>query len=176
MASPYIGEIRIFAGTFAPVGWALCDGKLYSIAENETLYTLIGTAYGGDGSSTFAVPDFRSRVPIGSGQSKSGQVFAPGNAAGSEQVTLSENTLPPHSHDVNTVSSEANAATPLNTLPAGAPSTLPAHYVTAAKSPVRMAPAAIGSGGGAALPISVVQPVQALNFIIAMTGIYPSPQ
>src|SRR5512140_1495707 len=97
MSSPYIGEIRMFAGNFAPVGWAFCQGQLLAISENDALFNLIGTTYGGDGQNTFALPDLRSRVPVHSGTNQS-QSFILGEKAGVEAVTLTVQQIPAHSH------------------------------------------------------------------------------
>src|SRR4051794_14758376 len=104
MAQPYVGEIRLFAGNFAPAGWMLCDGQLLPIAENEVLFQLIGTSYGGDGQSTFALPDLRSRVPIHQG---SGFILA--QAGGSETATLGISQIPTHSHSVLASADPANS-------------------------------------------------------------------
>src|SRR5574338_956028 len=93
MAQPYVGEIRMFAGNFAPAGWAFCDGSILPISENETLFNLVGTTYGGDGQSTFALPDLRGRIPIHQG---AGFVLA--ETGGAERVTLTQNQIPAHSH------------------------------------------------------------------------------
>src|SRR2546426_7916463 len=100
MAQPYVGEIRMFAGNFAPAGWMFCDGQLLPISENETLFNLIGTTYGGDGQSTFALPDLQSRVPIHMGTSTLGTTYTEGEKAGVEQVTLTTQQLPTHNHSV----------------------------------------------------------------------------
>jgi microcystin-dependent protein len=104
MSNPYVGEIRLFGGNFAPAGWAFCDGSLQSIAENETLFSLIGTTYGGDGEQTFALPDLRGRVPVHVGPG-----FAQGQAGGSEQVTLSSAHLPAHGHPLLGTSATASS-------------------------------------------------------------------
>jgi microcystin-dependent protein len=173
---PYIGEIRMFGGTFAPAGWQFCDGTLYPIAEYETLYALIGTTYGGDGQSMFAVPDLRSRIPIGTGPTAAGQVFVAGVPGGAESVTLTQAQLPAHAHNVKAVSSPGNTGSPLNALPATASSGGTKHYVTAPKTLTKLAPAAVGPNSDTSAPISIVQPVVAVNYIIAMSGVYPSPQ
>src|SRR3954470_13245240 len=104
MADPYIGEIRMFGGNFAPVGWAFCQGQLLSIAENDTLFNLIGTTYGGDGQSTFALPDLRGRLPLGVGQGQGLQNYQLGEFGGVESVTLTSSQLASHTHPIDTSS------------------------------------------------------------------------
>src|SRR5881296_1980148 len=113
MAQPYVGEIRMFAGNFAPAGWMFCEGQLLPISENETLFQLIGTTYGGDGQSTFALPDLRGRIPIHQGNG-----FVLAQTGGSESVTLSVNQLPLHSHPFFGSLANANATNPGGNLPA----------------------------------------------------------
>src|SRR5213075_1703642 len=98
MAQPYVGEIRMFAGNFAPAGWMFCDGQLLPISENETLFQLIGTTYGGDGESTFALPDLRGRIPIHQGTGTDGTTYTLAEAGGVESVTLTTNQIPSHTH------------------------------------------------------------------------------
>src|SRR5436305_2674029 len=110
MAPPYVGEIRMFGGTFAPAGWAFCNGEVLPISENETLFNLIGTTYGGDGQSTFALPDLQGRVPlhVGSG-------FVLGQNGGSESVTLTTQQIPGHNHTANTTAAAGTTNVPNNT-------------------------------------------------------------
>src|SRR5437016_11474077 len=116
MAQPYVGEIRMFAGNFAPAGWMFCNGSLLPISENEVLFQVIGTTYGGDGQSTFAIPDFQGRVPIHMGNS-----FTEGEKAGVESVTLTVNQIPSHTHSLQGTSASAAGTAPSNaTLPAAA--------------------------------------------------------
>src|SRR5882762_11060093 len=98
MSQPYVGEIRMFGGTFAPAGWAFCAGALMAISENDTLFNLIGTTYGGDGQSTFALPDLRSRVPVHMGTLSGGGTYTIGQSGGEETVTLTVNQTPAHTH------------------------------------------------------------------------------
>ena len=104
MAQPYVGELRLFAGNFAPAGWMFCDGQLLPISENEALFQLIGTTYGGDGQSTFALPDLRGRIPIHQGNG-----FIVGESGGTEQVTLTASQLPTHTHSLRASSAAASA-------------------------------------------------------------------
>src|SRR3954471_18352491 len=105
MAQPYIGEIRMFAGNFAPAGWMFCQGQVMPISENETLFVLIGTTYGGDGQETFALPDLQGRVPIGTGAGPDGHTYQLGEMSGAESVTLTTNNLASHTHVVSAATS-----------------------------------------------------------------------
>jgi microcystin-dependent protein len=166
MSNPYVGEIRIFAGNFAPVGWAFCDGSVLAISENPTLFNLIGTTYGGDGQSTFALPDLRGRAPMHQGNG-----FTLAQAGGVETVTLTTNQIPGHSH----VPQAAIGAT-------GNPANSPANNVwsgwtggqfTTQAPGVSMSAAAVGSAGGSQLHDNMPS-FLAINFIISLFGIYPS--
>ena len=166
MSSPYIGEIRLFPGNFAPQGWAFCDGSLLSIAANTALFQLIGTTYGGDGQSTFALPDLRSRTPIHQGQ---GSIV--GQLSGTETVTLTVAQVPAHSH---VAQAAANAS--------GNPDDSPANnfwsgwtggQFSAQAPSVSMNAAALGAAGGSQ-PHDNMVPFLAINFIIALQGIFPT--
>lgn len=161
----YIGEIRIFAGTFAPVGWAFCDGQLMPISENDALFSLIGTTYGGDGQDTFALPDLRGRLPLHQG---SGSIL--GESAGVEEVTLSAGQIPAHSHRLQATTSTANQSSPAGN--ALAQSTAADLYVEDTAT-AGMATASIAPVGGSQ-PHSNLQPYLCLNFIISLFGVYPS--
>ncbi|CAM3780528.1 phage tail protein [Roseateles saccharophilus] len=164
MSSPYVGEIRLFAGNFAPVGWALCQGQLLPIVENETLFNLIGTTYGGDGQSTFALPDLAGRIPVHAGQ---GHVI--GEKGGAESVTLTSSQIPQHTHAML-----ASTTAAIGTSPAGAllATTNVASYDTApAATP--MAAVGIGMAGGSQ-PHDNMAPTVAVNYIISLFGIFPS--
>src|SRR5690348_13380835 len=120
MATPYIGEIRMFGGNFAPAGWAFCNGQLLPIAQNDALYTLLGTTYGGDGVNTFALPDLRGRAPVHFGQGSGLSNYVQGQQYGAEQVTLNVNQIPAHNHLVNCNSAGSNqAGVATKTTPAG---------------------------------------------------------
>src|SRR5687768_13401698 len=114
MAQPYVGEIRMFRGNFAPAGWLFCDGQLLPISENETLFQLIGTTYGGDGQETFGLPDLRGRVPIHQGLGPDGTTYNLGEMAGVEAVTLTTQQIPIHSHRAMGSSDTGNQPTPTN--------------------------------------------------------------
>lgn len=175
MSEPYIGEIVMFAGNFAPRGWQLCQGQLLSIAQNSALFSILGTTYGGDGVTTFALPDLRSRVPVQQGQGPGLSQYVLGEAAGTENVTLLTSQMPAHTHLPLGFNGTADQTTPGNNIPATTNnptdrSDLPA-YVAASQANAPMAP--VSSAGGSQ-PFSVLQPFLALNFIIAIEGIFPS--
>ena len=170
MAQPYIGEIRIFAGNFAPVGWAFCDGQLMPISENDALFILIGTTYGGDGQETFALPNLQSRVPIHIGTSpKSGQNYAIGEAAGVEEVTLSVQQLPVHTHPLLGSTGNGAQANPSNNVLAS--STLVKPYANESVG-TAMAPSSVQPVGGSQ-PHTNLQPYLCVNFIISLFGLFP---
>ena len=165
MGTPYVGEIRMFAGNFAPAGWMLCQGQLLPISENETLFNLIGTTYGGDGQSTFALPNLASRVPIHQGQG-----FILAQTGGSESVTLTPQQIPAHSHVPMAFSGTGSQDSPANGVWASSsPST---QYSSTAPS-LAMANNALGNSGGAQ-PHDNMVPFLAINFIISLFGIFPS--
>jgi microcystin-dependent protein len=168
MGEPYVGEIRMFAGNFPPNGWMFCDGSLLPISENETLFQLIGTTYGGDGQSTFALPDLRGRLPIHMGNG-----FTLGEAAGVEEVTLTTQQIPIHTHPLLCA---ASGGTP-NSNPAGGywGPTDQTQYSTAA-STVQMGNPAITSGAtGGSQPHTNFMPYLCIDFIISLFGVFPSP-
>jgi microcystin-dependent protein len=161
MADPYIGEIRIFAGNFAPAGWAFCDGSLLPIAENDALFILIGTTYGGDGQATFALPDLRGRVPLHAGNG-----YTLGQVGGSEAVTLTEAQLPQHAHPAIYAQGGTPTTSPINGLPASGAVNLFAAAATPA--------GAATTSAGASQPHENMAPFLAISFIIALFGIFPS--
>ena len=170
MSNPYIGEIRLFAGSFAPDGWALCQGQLVAIAENDALFSLIGTTYGGDGEQTFGLPDLRGRVPIhqGSGPGLSQRFI--GERAGAETVTLSAAQLPAHSHALVATAAPASAtAGPA----AGVLATASVKLYGTGTPSTALANAAIAPASGGNQPHENMAPFLAVNYIIALYGIYP---
>jgi microcystin-dependent protein len=170
MSDPFIGEVRLFAGNFAPQGWALCQGQLVAIAENTALFTLIGTTYGGDGQNTFALPDLRGRVPIHQGQGGGLSSRVMGQLGGAETVTLAAAQMPAHSHPLVASSGPAQAASvPSGSVPAATSISL---YGTSAPS-LPMAGNAVASTGGSQ-PHENMAPFVAMNYIISLFGIYPS--
>jgi microcystin-dependent protein len=164
MGTPYVGEIRMFAGNFAPAGWALCQGQILAISENDVLFTLIGTTYGGDGQTTFALPDLQSRVPVHVGPG-----FVQGQTAGVESVTLTTSQIPAHSHVPLCSSGAGTNASPQNDVWAALDSNI---YSDVAPS-VIMAPSALGSTGGSQ-PHDNMVPFLVINFIISLFGVFPS--
>jgi microcystin-dependent protein len=166
MAQPYVGEIRMFAGNFAPAGWMFCEGQLLSIAEYETLFQLIGTSYGGDGQSTFALPDLRGRLPLHMGNSL---ILA--EQGGVEAVTLTVNQIPAHSHPMLAAATPGNVASPGGNLLANSLNVTP--YINDAPTG-NMNAAAIGATGGSQ-PHNNFQPYLCVDFIISLFGIFPSP-
>ena len=173
MSEPFIGEIRMFAGTFAPRGWALCDGQLLAVSQNDALFSLLGTIYGGDGRTTFALPDLRGRIPIHAGQGPGLSSRSLGTRSGSENVTLNGNELPSHNHDVFASSSAASAGTASGNVSA---STSPTNiYSTSLAVSQTMNSAAVSQTGGNRSHTNLM-PTLCVNFIIALFGLYPSRQ
>ena len=169
MAQPFIGEIRMFAGNFAPAGWMFCEGQLLPISENEPLFILIGTTYGGDGESTFALPDLRGRLPIHQGEG-----FILGETGGAEETTLSVNQIPAHSHPFLATGDLATAASVAGALPAT--TNVSKRVYAAGNSPVSaFAPQSVAPSGGSQ-PHTNFQPYLCVDFIISLFGIFPSPQ
>jgi len=166
VAQPYVGEIRMFGGNFAPAGWMLCEGQLLPISENETLFQLIGTTYGGDGQSTFALPDLRGRIPIHQG---SGFILA--ETGGAEEITLTIQQIPAHGHPLLAAGVTGDQINASGNLPANSFNVTP--YINDAPSG-NMNAAAIGSTGGSQ-PHTNFQPYLCVNFIISLFGIFPSP-
>jgi microcystin-dependent protein len=169
MSQPYVGEIRMFAGNFAPAGWNFCDGTLLAISQYDALFNLIGTTYGGNGQSTFGVPDLRGRIPIHQGNSGQG-TFVLGANGGTETVTLNATQIPSHTHPFMATANNGNNNNPSNQA-LGAQPTI-ALYIPAAGS-VSLAPSAISSTGGSQ-PHNNFQPYLCINFIISLFGVYPN--
>lgn len=166
MAQPYVGEVRMFAGNFAPAGWMFCEGQLLPISENETLFQLIGTTYGGDGESTFALPDLRGRVPLHQGNG-----FILAETGGAEEITLTENQIPAHNHPLLASADPSNSLNFKNNV-IGTPLTATPFF--AAAPTLALSPDAITSVGGSQ-PHTNFQPYLCINFIISLFGIFPSP-
>jgi len=168
MGQPYVGEIRLFAGNFAPEGWMVCDGALLPISQFDVLFVLIGTTYGGDGQSTFALPDLRGRAIVHQGGG-----FVIGQPGGAESVTLTGPQISGHTHTVLATTAAATASTPgPGVMLAAAPSSA-LIYDTATTNLVPMSPQAIGAAGGNQ-PHENRQPYLAINYIISLFGIFPS--
>lgn len=166
MAQPYVGEIRMFAGNFAPAGWMFCEGQLLPISENETLFQLIGTTYGGDGESTFALPDLRGRIPIHQGNG-----FILAETGGAEEITLTVQQIPAHSHPLLATQTVANDQTPSQNILA---QTGTFDGYQSSPPSATMAPQSIGPVGGSQ-PHTNFQPYLCIDFIISLFGIFPSP-
>ena len=167
MAQPYIGEIRMFGGNFAPVGWAFCSGQLLPISEYDTLFTLIGTTYGGDGQSTFALPNLQSRVPIHKG-TNGGNTYTLGEMAGTEQETLTTNQIPAHTH-TPLASNNGGSDTPTGNY-WGTTATGKCYGTPGAAVPMNAA--SIFPAGGSQ-PHDNMIPFLCINYIISLYGIFP---
>lgn len=173
MGDPYIGEIRMFGGNFAPVGWAFCDGRLLPISENEALFILISTTYGGDGETTFALPDLRGRFPIHMGTGPSGNTYVLGEPGGVETVTLTTQQIPSHTHQVLASLNNGNSNTPTGATWATAGGIN--LYVPLSEDPdIAPLSATAVAQTGSNQPHSNMQPYLAVNFILSLFGIFPS--
>jgi microcystin-dependent protein len=168
MSSPYIGEIRIFAGNFAPAGWAFCDGAPVPISENDALFVLLGTTFGGDGESTFNLPDFQGRVPVHQG-TLSGTTFTLGEKGGTESVTLNSNQMPTHTHSLR-----ASSDTGTQPQPQGAViSRIPSGFLYTGFPPDQPMNASSVQVTGGSQPHENMLPFLSLSFIISLFGIFP---
>ncbi len=170
MSEPFVGEIRMFGFNFEPQGWAFCDGQLLSISQNAALFSLLGTTYGGDGVSTFALPDLRSRVPVSQGQGEGLSSYAEGQAGGTETVTLTPAQMPAHTHAVSASSSPAASERPACRVLARSPDH---SYVPEPDTDTVMNPKMIGEAGNSQ-PHDNIQPYLVLNFCIALQGVFPA--
>ena len=173
MSTPYIGEIRMFGGNFAPQGWAFCSGATMPISENEALFNLIGTTYGGDGQATFNLPNLSGRIPIHAGQGPGiSQNYQIGEQAGVESVTLTTQQLPSHNHVLLASSSPGNRASPAGAVPAK-------HrdhkaFVAAGPDPRQLNPQTLSPAGGSQ-PHENMPPYLCVSFVISLFGIFPTP-
>lgn len=173
---PYIGEIEMFAGNYAPQGWALCNGQTLSIAQNQTLFAVIGTTYGGDGKTTFCLPDLRGRVPIGMGQAPGLPYYAEGQTGGSGTVTLTPNQDPLHNHPLNASTGVGNTNVPSPNAVLGiatTPDRQEVNIYTTSPANTTLGPTSIGPSGGSQ-PVDSMQPYLTINYIIALQGIWPT--
>ena len=166
MAQPYVGEIRMFAGNFAPAGWQFCEGQLLPISENETLFQLIGTTYGGDGQSTFALPDLRGRLPVHQGNG-----FVLAETGGAEEITLTVSQVPAHSHALLASADPTQVPNPGGNV-LGTPQTTTPFIAIPPSLP--LSPQSVTSVGGSH-PHTNFQPYLCVDFIISLFGIFPSP-
>jgi microcystin-dependent protein len=172
MSEPFIGEIIMFAGNFAPKGWMLCQGQLLAIAQNTALFSILGTTYGGDGVTTFALPDFRGRYPMQQGQGPGLTPRSLGEQGGSETVTLISTQMPAHNHSLLCSNGQSDLSIPQGNVLGADQGGATLNYV-AGPLDATMNPATIGAAGGSQ-PHQNMSPFLALNFIIAVQGIYPS--
>lgn len=176
MAQPYIGEIRLFAGNYAPVGWLLCQGQTLYISDNEPLFSLLGTTYGGDGQTTFALPALQGKLPVGQGQGPGLTNRLIGQQLGLENVSITTIEMPGHTHTINATSADASTITPspgvlLSTVPSAQ-----GFYDAGTPNPTTKAALALQTIGqmGGSLPHSNHMPTASINYIIATAGIFPS--
>jgi microcystin-dependent protein len=170
MSEPFVGEIRMFAGNFAPRGWAFCDGQLLAVSQNDALFSLLGTIYGGDGRTTFGLPDVRGRVPLHQGTGPGLSLRRLGSKSGSENETLTINQLANHSHDFNANAALATVETPAGKVVAQGSGV---NFYREETQNMNMASGMIGHTGGSRSHANLM-PTLCINFIIALFGIYPS--
>ena len=173
MSSPYIGEIRMFGGSFAPAGWAFCAGQLVPISQNDTLFNLIGTTYGGDGQSTFALPDLQGRFPVHQG-TVSGTTFTIGEKSGTETVTLTTNQIPQHNHSAIASTNVGDQTTPLNNTWAQKANAPTVYSTVAGAGTLSNMNAQNLSSSGGSQPHENMQPFLVVSFIISLFGIFPT--
>src|SRR5690606_2295885 len=152
---PFLGEIKMFAGTFAPNGWAKCEGQILSISHNSALFSLLGTTYGGDGQTTFALPDLRGRAPLHSGQGPGLSDYSLGQQGGTESTTLTVNNLPAHNHTINGIVEDGNSASPTGNFPAGTKLLDPEYSNSGTVTPMN---ASMVGNTGNSNPINNMQP------------------
>jgi microcystin-dependent protein len=171
MSEPFIGEVRMFGGNFAPAGWAFCDGALMPIAENDQLFTLIGTTYGGDGQSTFALPNLQGRIPIHQGQGPGiTQSYVIGEMLGVESVTLTTQQIPVHNHAFTASTGAGSSTTPVDNIPASPP----VAKLYRSGTPSDPFPAGLVQPSGGSQPHDNLMPYIAINYIISLFGIFPN--
>lgn len=173
---PFIGQIMMFAGNFAPRGWALCNGQLLPIAQNTALFSILGTTYGGDGKTTFALPDLRGRFPMSSGNGPGLTPRPLGEKSGSESVTLTVANMPAHNHSLSGNAEDGTSSSPegglLSAVSASDASNIPRIYGQSTRV-VPLAASSVGATGGSQ-PVGTMPPFEVVNFMIALEGIYPS--
>ena len=174
MAQPYIGEIRMFAGTFAPAGWAFCSGQKLPISENETLFQLIGTTYWGDGQNDFGLPDLQSRIPIHRGTGPDGVTHVIGEKAGTEQETLTIQQIPSHTHPFTASTNNGTQVNPGGNLIGASFSSVQPYVNSAPNAAAALSINAVTPVGGSQ-PHENTQPFLCINYIISLFGLFPSP-
>ena len=170
MSSPYVGEVRLVGFNFAPAGWNFCNGALVSIAENEALFNLIGTTYGGDGQSTFAMPDLRGRIPLHQGSNGISN-YVMGQIGGAENVTIASNTYPQHSHVLYASPNPGTSGSPTGNVAGGLSD---AYSASAPSASLPMNATVLSSAQGSGQPHSNLQPYLTLNWVISLFGVFPS--
>jgi len=168
MSDPFVGEIRMFGGNYAPRGWTFCNGALMAISQNETLFTLIGTTYGGDGQSTFGIPNLLGRIPVHQG-TNAGTPYSLGQMSGTESVTLTAGQMPVHTHPLNCGTATGTATTAAGNILAG--STLSPYTATAADSSMNNQSVSVAGGSQ---PHDNMMPYLCISFILSLEGIFPS--
>jgi microcystin-dependent protein len=173
MGQPYVGEIRMFAGNFAPNGWMFCEGAPLPISQYDVLFQLIGTTYGGDGEETFNLPNLASRVPIHQGTGPDGTTYQMGEMAGTEQETLSVQQIPVHNHPAQATNSQGTSQNPSGAVLASPTTAQPNTILYGNDSVAQMNNTAISAAGGNQ-PHENTQPFLCINFIISLFGIFPS--
>jgi len=177
MSTPYLGQITMFGGNYAPQGWAFCNGQVMNISQNQALFSLLGTAYGGNGTTTFALPNLISRLPVGQGQGAGLSSYVLGQPGGTPSVTLLQTQMPNHTHALNATATAANANTISNTALPGTPASPGLFYASQGSGPAlstyNMAGGAVGPAGNN-LAHNNLMPSLCVSFIIAMQGVYPS--
>jgi microcystin-dependent protein len=171
MSEPFLAEIRMFTGNFAPQGWAMCNGQILPINQNQALFSILGTTYGGNGTTTFALPDLRGRVPIHFGQGPGLSGYSEGQTGGVESVVLISSQIPAHTHSVNAATTGGNQASPASGFPAIESTGTSLNYSSASNTTMNGSMIAPNSGGQAH---ENRPPFLAVNFIIALQGIFPS--
>ena len=172
MSEPFLAEVRIVGFNFAPRGWAFCDGQILPINQNQSLYSLLGTTYGGDGRTSFALPDLRGRTPIHVGRSNGGAEHLLGQKSGEETHTIAANEMPQHQHTIHGTSSTADQIDPTGRFPAQTPTPVANLYRTDGATTSLASTALLNVGGGQAH--ENMQPFLSLNFCIALQGLFPS--
>ena len=173
MSNPFLAEIRIFTGGFAPKGWALCDGQLMSISQNTALFSLLGTTYGGNGTSNFALPNLQGCAPMQAGQGPGLSLRDLGETAGEQTVTLLQTEMPAHSHTALGVASNSQISPTNNAWGSGTKASGGTVYAPTGSAQVQMNPFATSIAGGS-LPHNNMQPFLGLTFIIALQGVFPA--
>jgi microcystin-dependent protein len=169
MSEPFLAEVRMVGFNFAPRGWAFCDGQILPISQNQSLYSLLGTTYGGDGRTSFALPDLRGRTPVHVGSSNGGTSHSLGSKGGAETHTLAVGEMPQHTHTFNASTADGNGVLPANSILASTPN----QTYHEATNLVNMNSTAVASVGGGQSHVNM-QPYLAVNFCIALQGLFPS--